>query len=322
MRAIRVHEYGGPEKLQLDELPEPKPGPGEVRIRVEAVGVNFVENYNRTGLYPLALPAVLGSEVAGVVEEIGAGVHHLRPADRVATARAKGAYAEKTLAPAAQVVRLPDDVTTEQGAALILQGLTAHFLACDTFPLKTGNVALVHAAAGGVGLLLTQIAKMRGAVVLAVVGSEQKVALAREAGADEVIVSSREDFAEAARRHTAGRGVDVAYDSVGKATFEGTLNSLRPRGMFVSFGNASGPVPPFSPLTLTQKGSLFFTRPSFGHYCDTQEELERRARELFGWLAEGKLKLRIGATLPLEAAADAQRALESRSTTGKLLLKP
>lgn len=322
MKAIRIHATGGPEKLQLDDVPLPAPGAGEVRLRVEAAGLNFVDIYQRTGLYKIALPYTLGLEAAGIITAIGPGVTDFQVGDRVATARASGAYAEEAIAPAAQLVPLQAGVSVQIGAALLLQGFTAHALACDTFPLKPGDVALVHAAAGGVGLLLTQIAKKRGARVLACVGSEAKVVLAREAGADEVIVTAHEPFAAAARRLTGGRGVDVVYDSIGKDTFEGSLDSLRPRGMFVSYGNASGPVPAFSPLVLTQKGSLFFTRPSYGHYIATLAELRARAADLLGWVADGSLRVRIGATFPLAAAADAHRALESRTTTGKVLLLP
>ena len=322
MRAIRVHETGGPEKLHLDEVPLPEPGPGEVRLRVEAAGLNFVDTYYRSGLYPRSLPFTAGLEAGGVITAVGQDAEDFRVGERVATARAAGAYADETLAPAAQLVRVSEGVSTETAAALLLQGLTAHALAGDVFPLKKGDVALVHAAAGGVGLLLTQIAKSRGARVIGGVSTEAKAALAREAGADEVIVTTKEDFAQAARRLTAGRGVDVVYDAVGRDTFEGSLNSLRPRGMMVSYGNASGPVPPFAPLLLTQKGSLFFTRPSFGHYTGTPAELRGRADELFRWVANGTLSVRIGARFPLAAAAEAHRAIESRATTGKVLLEP
>ena len=322
MIAIRIHQTGGPEKLRADEIPVPEPAAGQLRIRVEAAGLNFVDTYFRAGLYAAPLPLVIGSEVAGVVSAVGDAGTGFSVGDRVVTARALGGYAEQTLAPAEFTVRIPDGVTTQVAAAVFLQGLTAHYLACATFPLKPGDTALVHAGAGGVGLLLTQIAKKCGARVIATVGSEAKVALAREAGADAVCVTAKENFADAARVFTGGRGVDVAYDSVGKDTFEGTLASLRPRGMFVSFGNASGPVPPFSPLILSQKGSLFFTRPTLANYAATSAELRSRADELFAWVADGTLRVRIGATFPLAAAAEAHRALESRTTTGKALLLP
>jgi NADPH2:quinone reductase len=322
MLAIRIHETGGVEKLRADDLPPPAPQAGELRLRVEAAGVNFIDTYQRSGLYAVKLPHTLGLEAAGIVTAVGAGVTEFRVGDRVASARVNGGYAHEALAPAAQTVRVPDGVITQLAAALMLQGMTAHYLACDTFPLKPGDTALVHAGAGGVGLLLIQIAKQRGARVLATVGTDAKAALAREAGADAVCVYSRENVTEAARAFTAGRGADVAYDSVGKDTFEGTLNSIRPRGMFVSFGNSSGPVPAFAPLVLSQKGSLFFTRPTLAHYTLTTAELRVRTDELFGWVAAGALRVRIGATFPLAAAAEAHRALEGRATTGKVLLLP
>jgi NADPH2:quinone reductase len=293
-----------------------------VRITVEAAGLNFIDTYQRSGLYPVALPFTPGAEVAGVVSAVGAGVAELVVGDRVATAKASGGYAAEALAPAAHVVKIPEGVTTRTAAALMLQGLTAHYLATDTFPLKPGHTALIHAAAGGVGLLLVQLAKRAGARVIATVGTDEKVALARGAGADEVVVYSRDNFTTAARAFTGGRGVDVVYDAVGKDTFAGSLDSLRPRGMFVSFGNASGAVPPFAPLLLMQKGSLFFTRPTMAHYTQTTAELRARTDDLFGAVLAGKLSVRIGATYPLSAAADAHRALESRGTTGKVLLVP
>ncbi len=322
MLAIRIHETGGPEKLRVDDVPVPAPGAGELRLRVEAAGVNYLDTYLRTGLYPAVLPLIIGSEAAGVVTAVGAGVTDFRVGDRVATAKASGGYAAETLSPAAATVRVPDSVSSQLAAALLLQGLTAHYLACSTFPLKPGDTALVHAGAGGVGLLLIQVARIRGARVIATVGSDAKVPLAREAGAEAVCIYTKANFAEAARKFTDGRGVDVAYDAVGRDTFEGTLDSLRPRGMFVSFGNASGPVPPFSPLVLSKKGSLFFTRPTLAHYISTPAELRSRTDDLFAWLAAGTLKVRIGATFPLTAAAEAHRALEGRGTTGKLLLLP
>ncbi|MDB6126170.1 MAG: Alcohol dehydrogenase zinc-binding domain protein [Verrucomicrobia bacterium] len=322
MLAVRIHETGGPEKLRTDEVSLPQPGPGEIRLRVEAAGINFVDTYHRTGLYPSEMPHVLGSEAAGVVTAVGEGVTEFRVGDRVASPRAVGGYAEETLAPASHTVLIPAAVSFQIAAAVLLQGLTAHYLATDTYPLKPGDSALVHAGAGGVGLLLIQIARIRGARVIATVGSDAKVGLAREAGAEQVCNYSRDDFSKAARAFTKAQGVDVAYDSVGKNTFEGTLDSLRPRGMFVSFGNASGPVPPFSPLVLAKKGSLFLTRPTLNHYIRTPAELRARTDELFSWIASGRLKVRIGATFPLAAAGDAHRALESRTTTGKLLLLP
>jgi NADPH2:quinone reductase len=322
MQAIRIHETGGPEKLRVDEVPLPAPGAGEVRLKVEAAGVNFIDTYQRSGLYPVALPYTLGAEAAGVITAVGSGVTEFRVGDHVASAKVTGAYATEALVPAGQLVRVPDGVESRIAAALLLQGMTAHYLACDTFPLKPGDTALVHAAAGGVGLLLLQIAKRRGARVLATVGTDEKARLAREAGADEVCIYTRDNFTAAARQFTGSRGVDVVYDAVGKDTFTGGLDSLRPRGMLVSFGNSSGPVAPFAPLLLMQKGSLYFTRPTLNHYTATAAELQARTGELFRWVGEGTLSVRIGATFPLSAAADAHRALEGRATTGKVLLLP
>ncbi|MFM9091873.1 MAG: quinone oxidoreductase family protein [Verrucomicrobiota bacterium] len=322
MRAIRIHEHGGPEKLVLDELPLPVPGAGELRLRVAAAGLNFIDTYKRSGLYAVPLPHTLGQEAAGVVTAVGPGVTGFQPGDRVASAAVAGACADEALVPVAQVVPVPADVTAAQAAAVMLQGLTAHYLTTDTWPLRAGETALVHAAAGGVGLLLVQLAKRRGARVLATVGDDAKAALAREAGADAVCVYAREDFAVAARAFTAGRGVDVVYDGVGRATWEGSLASLRPRGLLASFGNASGPVPPVAPLVLSQRGSLFLTRPTLAHYVATPAELRARAADLFAWLADGSLRVRIGATFPLAGTADAHRALEARATTGKVLLVP
>lgn len=322
MLAIRIHETGGPEKLRADDIPVPAPGAGELRLRVEAAGLNFIDIYKRSGLYPVPLPHTLGGEAAGVVTAVGPGVTDFKAGDRVASAAVNGAYAIEAIAPATQTVRVPDGVSSQLAAAVLLQGMTAHYLACDTWPLKPGDTAVVHAAAGGLGLLLVQIAKQRGARVFATVSTDAKAELARGAGADAVCVYSRENFSEAARAFTGGRGVDVVYDGVGKDTFEGSLSSLRPRGMMVSFGNASGAVPPFSPLILSQKGSLFFTRPTLGHYTATPAELRARSGDLFAWIAKGELKVRIGATYPLTAAADAHRALEGRGTTGKVLLLP
>lgn len=325
MLALRIHQTGGPEKIVADDIAVPSPGAGEIRFRVEAAGVNFIDVYKRNGLYAMPLPHTLGQEAAGIVTAVGAGVTDFKIGDHVATTAASGAYAAEALAPAVQVVAVPAGVSSQLAAAVLLQGMTAHYLACDTWPLKAGETALVHAAAGGTGLLLVQIAKKRGARVFATVGSEAKVALAREAGADEVFnlnADSTKKFHEAARAFTGGRGVDVVYDGIGKETFEGSLSSLRPRGMMVSFGNASGPVPPFSPLILSQKGSLFFARPTLVHYIATAAELRQRSGDLFAWIADGSLKVRIGATFPLTAAAEAHRALESRGTTGKVLLLP
>ncbi len=322
MLAIRIHETGGAEKLRADEIPVPAPRAGEVRFRVEAAGVNYIDTYHRSGLYKVELPHTVGQEAAGTITAVGEGVAGWAVGDRAGSAQAIGAYAQEALAPAARLVRVPAGVTAATAAATLLQGMTAHYLACDTWALKAGDTALVHAGAGGVGLLLIQIAKRRGARVLATAGTDAKAALARSAGADATCVYTREDFADAARAFTGGRGVDVAYDAVGKDTFEGTLASLRPRGMFVSYGNSSGPVPPFAPLVLSQKGSLYFTRPTLAHYTQTPAELQARADELFRWIAAGELAVRVGATFPLAEAAAAHRALEGRQTTGKVLLVP
>ena len=322
MLAIRIHQTGGPEVLCADEIPVPVPGPGEVRLRVEAAGVNFIDTYHRGGLYPVPLPATLGQEAAGGVTAVGAGVTDIAVGDRVASAKTAGAYAAETLAPAAQVVKVPAAIDFRTAAAVMLQGLTAHYLAGDTFPLKAGDTALIHAGAGGVGLLLIQMARRRGARVIATAGSDEKAALARAAGADVVCVYTREKFSDAVRSFTGGSGVDVAYDSVGRDTFAGTLECLRPRGMFVSFGNSSGPVPPFAPLLLMQKGSLFFTRPTLAHYVQTPFELRRRTGDLFRSVEAGELSVRIGAVFPMRAAAEAHHALEGRATTGKVILIP
>ncbi len=322
MLAIRIHETGGVDQLRAEDIPVPEPAPDEVRFRVESIGLNFVDVYKRTGLYPVRLPHTLGQEAAGIVTAVGANVTGWRTGDHVASAAVNGAYAREAVAPAGQIVKVPKGVTSQLAAAVLLQGMTAHYLACDTWPLQPGESALVHAGAGGVGLLLIQIAKKRGARVIATVGTDEKAALAREAGADAVCVYTREHFAEAARAFTGGRGVDVVYDGVGQATFEGSLDSLRPRGLLASFGNASGPLTEFKPLLLSQKGSLFFTRPTLAHYTATPAELRARADDLFGWIARGELKVRIGATFPLTAVADAHRAIEGRATTGKVLLTP
>ncbi len=322
MLAIRIHETGGAEKLRAEEIPVPAPRAGEVRFRVEAAGVNFIDVYFRRGLYKADLPLTLGQEAAGTVTAVGEGVTEFRVGDRIGSAKVLGAYAGEALVSAAGAVAIPAGVTSAQAAALLLQGMTAHYLAVDTFPLKAGDHALVHAGAGGVGLLLIQIAKRRGARVLATVGTEAKAELARGAGADAVCLYTRDNFTAAAREFTGGRGLDVVYDSVGKDTFAGSIDSLRPRGMMVTYGNSSGAVPEFAPLLLAQKGSLFITRPTLAHYTLTPAELRGRAAELFAWAAEGSLNVRIGATYPLAQAAEAHRALEGRQTTGKVLLVP
>jgi NADPH2:quinone reductase len=323
VKAIRVHEPGGPEALRLDDVPRPEPGAGQVLIAVEAAGVNYIDVYQRTGQYKTALPFVPGQEAAGTVAALGAGVNGLRIGDRVACYHAGlGAYAEYAVAPADRVVRLPDGVSAAQGAALMLQGMTAHYLAGTTYPLHPGDTCLVHAAAGGVGHLLCQIARRRGARVIGTVSTAAKAALARESGADEVISYVEQDFEAEVRRLTGGAGVQVVYDSVGRTTFDAGLRCLARRGMMVLFGQSSGPVAPLDPQVLNQRGSLFLTRPTLGHYVATRVELEARAGELLRWVQDETLVLHIGREWPLSQAADAHRALESRTTAGKLLLRP
>ncbi len=322
MHAIRVSAPGGPEVLRLEQIPVPEPAPGTVRVRVEAAGVNFIDVYKRTGLYKVPMPAVFGEEGAGVVDAVGDGVTGLAAGDRVAWANVMGAYAEHAIVPAARAVPLPAGVSSTQGAATMLQGMTAHYLATSTWTLKPGDRCLVHAAAGGVGLLLVQIAKLRGAFVVGTVGSDEKAALAREAGADAVIVYTREDFVAETKRVTGGAGVQVVYDSVGQTTFLKGFDVLAPRGLMALFGQSSGPVAPVDPQLLNQKGSLFLTRPTLAHHIATREDLLARAHELFGWIAAGRLRVRVGAEYPLAEAAEAHRALEGRRTTGKALLIP
>ncbi len=323
MKAIRIHHVGGPEVLELEDVPDPQPGEGQALVRVEAAGVNYVDVYFRTGLYKApALPFVPGQEAAGTVVAVGPGVEDVAVGDRVAYVGVQGAYAELAAVTAARLVKIPPEVTPRQAAAAMLQGITAQFLAASTYPLKPGDVCIVHAAAGGVGQLLCQIAKLRGARVFGTVSTEEKARIAREAGADEVILYSQQDFSAEAKRLNGGKGVQVIYDGVGKATFEKGLDTLAPRGLMVLFGQASGPVPPFDPSLLNQKGSLYLTRPSMGHYMADRDELLWRAGEVLGWVAEGKLRLNVDRELPLAQAADAHRALEGRETTGKVLLIP
>jgi len=322
MRAIRVHAYGGPEALRLEEQPTPKPGAGQALIKLEAIGVNYIDVYYRSGLYKGALPIPIGLEGSGVVEAVGPEVSEVQVGDRVAYTGVPGAYAECALVPAARLIRLPAGLSARDGAAAMLQGMTAHYLVHTTYPLKPGETCLIHAAAGGVGLLLCQLAKQAGARVIGTVSTEAKARLAREAGADEVILYTEKDFEAEVKRLTDGRGVQVVYDSVGKTTFEQSLNCLAPRGYMVLFGQSSGPAPAVDPNTLNAKGSLFLTRPSLFHHVATREELVQRAGDVLGWIAAGKLRLRIGATFPLAEAAEAHRQLEGRKTTGKLLLIP
>lgn len=323
MKAIRVHSPGGPEVLRFEDIPDPVPAEGQALVRIEAVGVNFIDVYHRTGLYKVpSLPFTLGQEAAGTVEAVAPGVTGIAVGDRVAYTGVMGSYAEKAAVPADRLVKLPEGLSARDGAAAMLQGMTTHYLACSTYPLQAGDACLVHAGAGGVGLLLIQIAKLRGARVFATTSTEEKAALAREAGADEVILYTEQDFAAEVRRLTNGRGVQVVYDGVGRATFDRSLDSLARRGMMALFGQSSGPVPPFDPSILNAKGSLYLTRPSLFHYIAEREELASRAADVLGWIRDGRLKLRIGLELPLGEAAEAHRALEGRATTGKVLLLP
>jgi len=322
MKAIVIHEFGDASQIRYEDVPLPEPKPGELRVKVAAVGMNFADIYARRGWYPSPRPFVLGNEFSGVVDQIGAGVTDFEPGDRVATGSGSAAYAEYALAPAMRTARLPDGVSFEQGAALLEQGLTAHYLAVSTYPLKAGDVALVHAAAGGVGQILVQIAKQRGATVIATVSTEQKAQIARDLGADEVILYSQQDFEAETKRLTGGKGVDVVYDGVGKDTFEKSLNCLRPRGLMALYGQCSGKVEPQDPQILNRKGSLFLTRPTLGHHLQTREEFLWRANDLFIWTASGALKVRVDQTFPLAQTAAAQTYMEERRTLGKVLLVP
>ena len=322
MKAIQYREAGGPDVVELIDLPIPEPGPGQVLVRMEATGVNFIDIYFRKGVYKASFPYTPGSEGAGTVEELGPGVTGFAPGDAVASTSVMGSYAEYALIPAPQLVKLPPGVSMENAAAVMLQGMTAHYLTRSTWPLKSGESILVHAGAGGAGLLVTQMAAQIGARVITTVSTQVKAELSRAAGASDVILYTEQDFEAEVKRLTSGKGVDVVYDSVGKTTFDKSLNCLRPRGLLVLFGASSGPVPPFDPALLNSKGSLFLTRPSLWHYISTRAELEWRAGEVLGSVATGKLKLRTEHTYPLVDAAQAQTDLESRKTTGKILLVP
>ena len=322
MKAAIVHEVGGPEKIQFDDVPVPVPGPGQALVKVAAAGVNFIETYHRSGLYKVDLPARLGMEGAGVVESVGAGTTGIAPGDRVAWVMVRGSYAEYAVVPALQLIRMPVHLDFRLAAAAMLQGMTAHYLTHSTFFLKPEHTCLVHAAAGGTGLLIVQMAKMLGARVLGTVSTAEKAQQARQAGADEVILYAVEDFVEETKKRTGGEGVHVVYDGVGKTTFLKSLDCLRPRGLMVNFGNASGPAPPFEPLLLQQKGSIYVTRPNLAHYVATRDELQWRAGDVLRWIDEGRLRIHIGGEYPLGEAARAHRDLESRGTTGKLLLIP
>jgi NADPH2:quinone reductase len=322
MKAMRVPKYGGPEVLNYEEIPVPEPKPGEARVKIEASGLNFIDIYQRTGLYPIQTPFTLGMEGAGIVDAIGDGVTEVKKGDRVAYAMVLGSYAEYAIVPASKLAPLPPNIDAKSAAALMLQGMTAHYLTHSTYPLKKGETALVHAAAGGVGLLLIQIAKGLGATVIGTVSTEAKARLAKEAGADFVILYSQTDFTTEAKKLTNGKGVHVIYDSVGQTTFTKGLECLRPRGYMVLFGQSSGPVAPIDPGILATKGSLFLTRPTLAHYTFDRAELLQRAGDLFNWTAAGKLKLRIEKTFPMAEAAQAHRELEGRKTTGKVILLP
>jgi NADPH2:quinone reductase len=323
MKAIRVHECGGPEALRFDEVPTPSPQAGEALVEIAAIGVNFIDVQHREGRYKgPALPFTLGSEAAGTVTAVGAGVTEVSVGDRVAYAMVVGAYADYAVVPAKRLVKVPSEIDLRTAAGVMLQGLTAHYLTHSTYAIKPGDTVLVHAAAGGAGQLVTQVARLRGATVYGTVGGEAKGAIARRAGAAATIDYRTQDFEAEIKKLTNGRGVDVVYDSVGKDTFDKSLNSLRPRGMLALFGFSSGPVAPFDPAVLGAKGSLFLTRPGLNQYIATREELVGRANDLFAWLAAGKLNVAIDRELPLVEAAEAHRALESRRTAGKLLLVP
>jgi len=322
MRAIQIAQTGGPEVLQLAEVAKPEANSGEVLVHVAAAGLNFIDVYLREGRYPAPLPFIAGQEGAGVVVSVGTDVAGFNLGDHVAWSSTRGSYAEFVAVPVASLVKVPDGISLEDAAAVMAQGLTAHYLAMDTYAIKPGDTVLVHAGAGGVGLLLTQIAKLQGARVITTVSTEAKAELSRGAGADHAILYTEQNFAEEVKRMTAGELLPVVYDSVGKTTFEDSLKCLRPRGLMVLFGASSGAVPPFDLIRLSQIGSLYVTRPTMKDYLQTHEELQHRATELFGWMGRGKLHVRIGDRFPLAEAAEAHRALEGRRTTGKVLLIP
>jgi NADPH2:quinone reductase len=322
MKAVRVHQYGGLEELRFEEVPLPEPGEGEARVKIEAVGVNFIDIYHRIGRYQGSLPLTLGQEAAGTVDAVGPNVSDVKPGDRVAYASVQGAYAEYAIAPAWRLVPIPKEMNAQPAAAVMMQGMTAHYLTHSTYPLKEGETALAHAAGGGTGQLLVQVAKRCGARVIGTVSTEEKAAQAREAGADEVILYTQTDFEAEVKRLTNNTGVDVVYDSVGKDTFDKSLNCLRRRGYMVLYGASSGPVPPVDPQTLNAKGSLYLTRPFLAHYTADRTELMGRVNDLFNWMAAGELKVRIDKTFPLAEAAEAHRYLEGRQSKGKILLIP
>ncbi len=322
MQAIRVHENGGPEVLKYETVPTPQPGAGEVLIKVAAAGVNFIDIYYRLGQYKVELPYTPGDEASGTVEAVGEGVTEFKPGDQVAHCQKMGSYAEYQVVPASKVVPVPEGVDLKQAAAVMLQGITAHYLSHSTYPIQAGETVLIHAGAGGVGQLLIQMAKMRGATVITTVSTAEKAALAQEVGADHVINYTETDFEEEVRSLTGQKNLPVVYDSVGKTTFDKSLNCLHPRGYMVLFGASSGPVPAFDPQVLNRKGSLYLTRPTMGHYIVTREELLQRTNDIFNWIGEGKLKVKFEHTYPLAEAAQAHTDLKGRATTGKVLLLP
>ena len=322
MKAIRVHTPGGPDVMKLEDVPEPKAGPGQAVVKLEAAGLNYIDVYFRSGTYKAPLPLTPGLEGAGTVTQVGDGVKDLKVGDRVAYTGIPGSYAQMNVCPADRLVKLPDKLSFRDGAASMLQGMTAHYLTRSTYPLKSGDTCLVHAAAGGMGLLLTQMGKMFGATVIGTVSTEEKAALAKQAGADHVILYSKQDFVAEVKRITNNRGVDVVYDGVGATTFEKGLTCIRPRGVMALYGAASGPVGPMDLQLLNANGSLFVTRPSLNHHIASREELMQRSGDVLGWIRDGKLKLRVETTFPLDKAGEAHRALEGRKTTGKVLLIP
>ncbi len=322
MKAIRVHETGDTEKLIYEDIPAPSPKQDQALVKIHAIGLNYIDVYYRTGLYKSPLPFTPGMEAAGIVEAVGENATEVKPGDRVAYAGIMGAYAEYALVSSGKLVKLPDGIDYQKAAAVMLQGITAHYLTYSTFPLRKGETLLLHAAAGGVGLLLIQIAKRIGAKVIGTVSSEEKAALARNAGADHAIIYTKDDFVEEVKQITDGTGVNVVYDSVGRTTFDKSLNCLKRRGMLVLFGQSSGSVPPFDLGILNQRGSLYVTRPGIGHYTATREELLWRAGEVMNWVSDGSLKVHIDHVYPLQEAAQAHQALEARKTVGKILLRP
>lgn len=322
MKAIRIHQVGGPEAMQLEEVPQPEPARGETRVRLEAIGVNYIDTYHRTGLYPLDLPFTPGIEGAGVVVKVGPSVEDFRVGDRVAYASSLGAYSEEAVVAADKLAKIPEGMDSRTAASAMVQGITAHYLTRSTFPLAAGHKVLIHAAAGGVGLLLVQLAKRFGATVFGTVGNAEKAEAARAAGADHVIPYTQTDFATEVEKLTDGKGVDVVYDSVGKETYKRSMACLVTRGLLVLYGNASGPVPPIDPLTLGKAGSIFLTRPTIAHYTRDRREFLGRVEEIFSWTQSGELRLTVDRALPLSEAAEAHRLLEGRKTKGKLLLVP